>query len=347
MIGVTTEPRETRSAVERCQRAVALAEPSQVLRSGRPAMLLVFAVLLSFLSTAAPAVERCPELDPPLQRLLTAMTSTTTCGDYSGVVTLRRGSDMQVMEISQRVDDGQGGKVLARLTGQGAQVLRDGFPTDCRDPGRFSARSGSAPGVTSGPGSVCDLALSYRFELGPGDRIAGREPLRLRAEPRDTYRFGHVFELDADTALVLKATTLGEDARVLEEFQFASLTMEDPTVSGTGADLPAGLSSPGEQPREPNGPAWNVGWLPSGFVATEAASDAAQRKSYSDGLAAFSVFLEPLGVAITPGEGVERQGSTVAYTRGVRLREQPVLITVLGEIPTNTARMVADSVRLQ
>ena len=82
-------------------------------------------------------------------------------------------------------------------------------------------------------------------------------------------------------------------------------------------------------------------------MATDSAPVESQRKSYTDGFASFSVFLEPLGVAIKPGEGVEREGSTVAYTRGVVLQQRPVLVTVVGEIPTNTARMVADSVRLR
>jgi sigma-E factor negative regulatory protein RseB len=307
-------------------------------------MLLAFVMPACCLSLAAPAADPCPELDPPLYRVLEAMTSTAHCGDYRGVVTLRRGNDMQVMEITHRVQDGQATEVLARLTGQDGQILRDAYPTHCLHPGQTLLRSRVASG---GEGGICDLALSYRFDLGPGERIAGREALRLRAEPRDMYRFGYVFELDADTALVLKATTLGADTRVLEEFQFASLTMEDGPPAGAGGEHRVPDPEPREQPQRPDGPAWGVGWLPSGFVATEAASDAAQRKSYSDGLATFSIFLEPLGVAIKPGEGVERQGSTVAYTRGVRLRDQPMLITVLGEIPTNTARMVADSVRLR
>jgi sigma-E factor negative regulatory protein RseB len=104
-------------------------------------------------------------------------------------------------------------------------------------------------------------------------------------------------------------------------------------------------------PSEPQlrvaGPPWAVTWLPDGFMATDAAPAVSPRKSFTDGLATFSVFLEPLKVAIKPGEGVEREGSTVAYTRGVALQQRPVLITVVGEIPTNTARMVADAVRLR
>ena len=321
--------------------------PSRSSRLRRPPARYALATLLSCLSITVTAAESCPEFDPRVLQVLKAMGTTATRGDYSGVVTLQRGNDMQVMEISHRVEDGQATEVLARLTGQDAQILRVDHPTDCVHPGRRLLQSGGAGAAAGEGGGPCGLALGYRFDLGPGERIAGREALRLRAEPRDMYRFGHVFELDADTALILKATTLGADARVLEEFQFASLSVGDSAVDPAQLELRAGHPHPRDRSQPIAGPAWHVGWLPPGFLATDAAPGKAQRKSFTDGLATFSVFLEPLGVAMQPGEGVERQGSTVAYTRGVRLREQPMLITVLGEVPTNTARMVADSVRLQ
>ena len=66
------------------------------------------------------------------------------------------------------------------------------------------------------------------------------------------------------------------------------------------------------------------------------------RRTYTDGLAVFSVFLESSG--ITPGEGLVREGSTLAYTVGKTLDDEAVLITVIGELPVRTARMVADNV---
>jgi sigma-E factor negative regulatory protein RseB len=160
------------------------------------------------------------------------------------------------------------------------------------------------------------------------------------------YRFGYVFEVDRDTALMLKSTTMSSDQRVLEQFQFASLTMSAAPVSDARVEHRAGHPHPDHPELAREGPEWEVAWLPAGFVATDAVPKRSPRKSYTDGFASFSVFLEPLGTAIKPGEGIARQGSTVAYTRGVILRQHPVLITVLGEVPTNTARMVADSVRL-
>ena len=79
-------------------------------------------------------------------------------------------------------------------------------------------------------------------------------------------------------------------------------------------------------------------------MSTDSAAGGTARRTYTDGLAVFSVFLEELGREIRPGEGVVRSGGTTSYTRGMDLSGQPVLITVIGEVPINTARMVADSV---
>jgi len=270
------------------------------------------------------------------------MADSAARGDYSGVVTLQQGNDMQVVELSHRVENGAATEVLSRLTGPEVRIRRSRHPTTCSHPGHellVTAQASSA--------GVCGLAASYRFHLDSGERIAGREALRLRVDPLDMYRYGYVFELDRETALMLKATTYSADQRILERFQFASLTMEDRPVEDAPLELQVAHPHPDASEHLRGGLPWRVAWVPDGFLATDSAPAASQRKSFTDGLATFSVFLEPLDVAIKAGEGVERQGSTLAYTRGVTLGQRPLLITVVGEIPTNTARMVADSVRLQ
>jgi sigma-E factor negative regulatory protein RseB len=292
------------------------------------------------ISAASP--DQCPTLDPEVHRLLQAMASKAAHGDYSGVVTLQRGNDTQVMELRHSVVDGQATEVLSHPAGQDEEVLRSGHPGNVTQPGQQLLRAAGAV-----DGGVCGLAGSYRFRVGDGERIAGRDAIRLSVEPMDMYRFGYVFELDRDTAMMLKATTVSTDDRVLEQFQFASLSIAGPDQALAQPEQPPASRGAPSSASAPSGPGWEPTWLPEGFLPTDAAMPESARKSFTDGLACFSVFLEPLRVAIKPGEGVERMGSTVAYTRGVMLRQQPMLITVLGEIPTNTARMVADSVRLQ
>ncbi|WP_414980818.1 MucB/RseB C-terminal domain-containing protein [Congregibacter sp.] len=300
------------------------------------------AFLCLIVPATALAQQQCEALDPAVARLLQAMSNNAQQVSYSGVVTLQRGGDMQIMELSHSVSNGQASEELSRLTGQDARVERSGHPTDCMHPGHQLLRA-----TDTLKGSYCGLASVYKFRLQPGDRIAGRESLRLRAEPRDMYRFGHVLELDQDTALILKSSIFAADQSVLEQFQFASLSMAPGDPKEAVVAHEASHPHPQESEHLRAGPAWELAWLPDGFMATDSTPIKSQRKSYTDGLSSFSVFLEPLSVAIKPGEGVERQGSTVAYTRGVLLQRRPVLITVLGEIPTNTARMLADSVRLR
>ena len=65
----------------------------------------------------------------------------------------------------------------------------------------------------------------------------------------------------------------------------------------------------------------------------------------SDGLATASVFVEPLPAGAPVGEGAIIEGATLTYTRGVRSASGGLLISVLGEVPFVTARLLADAVR--
>jgi sigma-E factor negative regulatory protein RseB len=177
--------------------------------------------------------------------------------------------------------------------------------------------------------------------------VAGRKAVRILVEPRDMYRYGYIMELDRSTGLLLKTMTLGRGNKLLEKFQFADLSYNEDLPDGVDIDVihhaehpVPGADVPGRALSAP----WRVRWLPRGFAATDAQPQETSRRTYTDGLAVFSVFLEELDRELKPGEGVARTGSTTSYTRGMRLADKPVLITVVGEVPVNTARMVADSV---
>jgi sigma-E factor negative regulatory protein RseB len=153
--------------------------------------------------------------------------------------------------------------------------------------------------------------------------------------------------LDRETGLLLKTQTISHGHKILETTQFAQLSYTHPVPAATTADIVHEARHPAAEVNGPPGtavPAWVVGWLPRGFLATDSPLGTSGRRTYTDGLAVFSVFLEVLDVEIEPGEGLVRRGGTTTYTRGMRLAARPVLVTVIGEVPVNTARMVADSV---
>ena len=261
--------------------------------------------------------------------------------NYHGVVTLQRDGDMQVMQVSQIVGDGSSSERLVELTGRGAQVERLSHPLDCIHPGDRLLR-----GEVLLPEKSCGIATHYRFAVTPGERVAGREVVRIVIEPRDIYRFGYVVDLDEETGIMLKAQTIGHGHKTLETMQFANIVYSDNLPEFSQADVihtAQHLDPQSASAQYPVTRAWNIGWLPLGFAATGPSTGTSERRTYTDGFAVFSVFLEELNVEVRAGEGLVKRGGTTSYTRGMRIDDQPVLVTVIGEVPVNTARMVADS----
>jgi sigma-E factor negative regulatory protein RseB len=306
-------------------------------RAGQALVVLVCMVLAARVGATA-----CSGTDPAALEWLQKMSDSINEVSYHGVVTLERGGEMQVMQVSHAVSNGVSSERMTQLNGQGAQVVRSEHPLDCVHPGHSLLRVGSNLGAGD-----CGIAQHYRFSVNDGERIAGRQAVRINIEPRDMYRFGYLMELDRETGLLLKTETLGRGGKRLETFQFANLYIGDPMPEGAEVNVIHRAQHP--HPAEPvTGAAvrhhWNIGWVPQGFAATDAAAGDSGRRTFTDGLAVFSVFVEELSREIRPGEGVVRNGGTTSYTRGMQLAEQPVLVTVIGEVPVNTARMVADSV---
>ncbi len=297
--------------------------------------------LLSVSAAASGAQAACPETDAVALEWLDRMSRSMREVSYQGVITLQRDDEMQVMQVSHSVDDGQSSERLTELTGQGAQVERSAHALDCIHPGDQLLRLG-----TQLQANHCGIAEQYRLSVADGERVAGRQAVRLTIEPRDMYRFGYVMALDRETGLLLKSQITSHGQTTLETTQFAHIAYIDALPAVSDVDVIHEAQHP--HPERPTSKAavardWIVGWVPRGFAATDSHVGTGGRRTYTDGLAVFSVFLEDLDREMRPGEGLVRQGGTTIYTRGMLLAQQPVLVTVIGEVPVNTARMVADS----
>ena len=179
--------------------------------------------------------------------------------------------------------------------------------------------------------------------------------------PWDEDRFGHRLWLDHDTGLLLRSELHDARGDSLEEFQFASLVI--------GEEIPESAlePEPGEgwvhepltdQSAEARATDiqinWHVGWVPDGFVMADAevcdllgTGDPAVAMMWSDGLAAFHVFVESIPDGPV-ADLVSRDGATVVVTHVVTPSQADQhLVTVVGEVPTPTARRIARSVYYQ
>ena len=267
--------------------------------------------------------------------------------NYSGIFTYEQGQHLRSARIVHAVVDGVEHERLQGLDGAAREFLRREHPLDCRHAGHRLLREGrDALAVAGNPG----LGQYYFLEFDGAERVASREGRKLRISPRDPYRYGMNLVLDKDSALLLKAETTDGAGRVLERFQFIELEVGGAApatiaAAGPGARVEPDHSRPDGTQEETFD--WSVSWLPAGFAESArerqrgAAGEAVETRMYTDGLAVFSVFVERQSDAAVARPGQAVQGATIAY---VTPRPPAGLVTVVGEIPPETARLVANAV---
>jgi len=194
------------------------------------------------------------------------------------------------------------------------------------------------------------LSKWYNFQVIGESRVAGRSTVALSIRPKDQHRYGFELHLDRETALPLKSLLLDENGQLLERFQFTQFSPDaiEPADVRAGSSCKA-VSLAAEESSTP--PKWRSDWLPDGFqlldsnVGPSPASDESVTwLSYGDGLARFSVFLEPLHGAVVE-DARSQMGPTVAVSKRISTADGDVMVTVVGEIPLGTAERIALSMR--
>lgn len=345
------------------------------MRAGRLLLALSFSLLalnFSLLTMSAQAEEGA-------RGWLERMTQAFQQQNYRGVLMYGDGQQWQTLAITHAVIDGVEQEKLQHLTGLPRKMVRHGHDIVCIHPGDHSPRLNSElSNPLHGFSRVMDVDGQYHFTLGGVERIAGRFAQRLQVTPVDADRYGYQLWLDQVTGLLLRSDLLNHQQQVLERFQFAQIEI--------GADIPASAFEPDDQghkltlyPVSPDheqistaGIGWLPGWVPSGFHITaviqagspqpqmaaeqnnesvKAMSKLPVRLMYSDGLAAFTLFIDPVSQEHLP-EMTSRWGATAAV---VRYRDHSasaddgdspgrLRVTVVGELPADTMIRIATSV---
>jgi sigma-E factor negative regulatory protein RseB len=184
----------------------------------------------------------------------------------------------------------------------------------------------------------CGVAQWYKLDMR-SETAGGRETQIITAIPRDFYRHGFQLVVDQKTQIVLRSTTFTQ-GNALENIELQSLSVSTAaSVSDTVEDNPAGLNV---SPAADFG--WSPSWIPSGFLQSAGTIGVIDTQTFTDGLSSFSIFVERPEGDIRKGEGRVSRGATVSYVRGMNSPIGPRLVTVVGEIPVNTARMVVEGI---
>lgn len=182
--------------------------------------------------------------------------------------------------------------------------------------------------------SQCGVAQWYKFET-VSQQLSGRDATVVTALPKDVYRHGFQLVVDDATGIVLRSTAFNGNT-ALENVELRSMTLAPSELATGGLDAE-------ETAIKQDVLDWHASWVPAGFIKASSSAGTIEAQTYTDGLASFTLFLERPQADIRVGEGLVNRGATIAYTRGLMLDSGPRLVTVVGEVPVNSARMVVES----
>ncbi|SIR77107.1 sigma E regulatory protein, MucB/RseB [Pseudomonas sp. B10] len=272
---------------------------------------------------------------------------------FHGTFVYERNGSFSTHNIWHRVQNGQVRERLLQLDGSAQEVVRIDGRTQCVS-GTLIAGLGDSPNSAARALDPKKLKNWYDLAVIGKSRVAGRDAVIVSLTPRDQHRYGFELHLDKKTGLPLKSLLLNDKGQLLERFQFTSLdTDEIPSDKDLLADAdckPINIASDKASAAK-TVQNWRSDWLPPGFELTSSSSHKdAQTKTqvsslmYDDGLARFSVFLEPLNGA-TVTDTRTQLGPTVAVSRRLTTPQGEMMVTVVGEIPIGTAERIALSMR--
>lgn len=275
--------------------------------------------------------------------------------NYSGTVFHQIGSDVRVSRLVHYFDGHVSHARLQMLDGERREFIRRADEVQCLIP--ESRRVvverrplGSGFPALSSAATPEEILQQYRLHVGGVERVADIECQVLVLEPKDGLRYAYRLWVDRASGLLLRAQMLDARNEVVEQLAFTEVKIGerfDPTR------LKPSWSTEGWRVERVESPAVDLGKLgwalavPEGFrqlsavkrrIARSVAGEA-MHAVYSDGLATFSVFIEP-GRGDGSTGATPPRGATNAYVR--RIGE--TLVTVVGEVPLATVRSVALSV---
>lgn len=306
--------------------------------------LLRHAILLLALAGSLLPAARADDALHWLQRMQQAAVSQS----FQGSFIYERSGSFSTHRLWRRIDE-QGAVVerLLQTDGQTHEQVRRNGQLLCS-----SARSQPPLTLPGAEQPSLDLLNDwYAVQVLGTTRVAARPATVLGLKPRDAFRYAHELYLDNRTGLVLKALMINERNHLLERLQFVELVDMPPSaeqVRGSAGCLAAQAEGQADTAFDPD---WLPDWLPAGYQLVSL-----QRRPqgdgwlevavYSDGLARFSLFVEPAQQTLA-ADLQAQVGPTLALSRVLGGQAgDTLLVTLVGEIPGLAAERILAAVQM-
>ncbi len=201
------------------------------------------------------------------------------------------------------------------------------------------------------PSNLDLIKTSYNARFGPNEIVSGRSAQVVYLDSKDAYRYNYKLWTDNENSLLLKMILLNKNETV-EQVEFNQINFQNnQQTSIVQPKLDVSKSyviDDSSNVSHVNGGDWAVADLPPGYRKIDQIEFKISSKSvtvnqliYSDGLAAVSLFIEPVSKGVRPKTGHTVMGSTNMCANVIDGHQ----IIVIGEVPANTVMQISKAVR--
>ena len=291
---------------------------------------------------------------------LTKMANASRRLNYSGTFVYQHSDRIETSRIVHFVNPAGGEfEKLETLDGPAREVIRTNDQVTCYLPDAKTVtieKRSTRRFPVQLPEQLSGIADNYSVSITGMDRVAGYDCQVIVLEPKDKLRYGHQFCAETRSGLPLRARTLSEKNQLLESFAFTELKIGGNFSRDQVRSRYAAKSRDWKVDHSalvlsdvPADTGWTLTRQPAGFrKLTELKRSISGRTVmvshivYSDGLAAVSVFIEPLPKT-RPAQSLSHQGAVNIYVRPVADH----MVTVVGETPAVTVMQIANSLEFR
>ena len=273
---------------------------------------------------------------------------------YTGTFVYQQGTRTESSRITRLASPGGALERVEVLDGIAREIVRTRDTVRCYLPEsqtvKVERRTDARAFPAMLPAQISELARNYTITRGETVRIAGFDGEAVVLTPKDDLRYGYHLWADINTGMLLKARTFNHQGETVEQFSFAQLAIgKVPREQVQTRHLAQNwrVEDAAVAPTNLGRSGWTMRAELPGFrkiiEVTRRLGEARPvgQMVYSDGLAAVSVFIEPMsGRTETLRPGPSSLGAFQIYTREVANH----IVTVVGEAPATSVQRIATAV---
>lgn len=306
------------------------------------------------LALGAGVAQAQAQTTPEALALLRKIHQATEKLSYTGTFVYQQGDRSETSRISRVADASGGVEKLETLDGAPREIVRTRGTVSCYLPEshvvKVERRDDARLFPAVLPEDFADLAHNYVITRDGRSRVAGLDCDAVLLAPRDELRYGHWLCADARSGMLLKARILDSRGETVEQFTFTQIAIGGVTrdkVKPRHAPRGWRVEESAAAPADLAAAGWQISSDLPGFRKVAEVqrklrtSGTAGQVVYSDGLAAVSVFVEPLAGRAGPVRpGLSSLGAINIVTREVSSH----VVTVVGEAPAASVQRIAERV---